>query len=219
MPSLDVEQCYNDVMKAICIILHIENEIQIYNKYLVKYLIHNFSFLNIIEKLNLKKYVKGNHENYFLDENDNKYNLFIDIGIRIKYYSNYYGKIDKYEFCDIFNINHSDNDIKEYIMNNTKNLLEWYHKHIFPNNTIIMLFNKKDIDEEFNCNIYVFDDFIFNYEIEMNKLKYTRKLNEWNISNTIKYNDITIGNFTIDQYVKFTYDLNKYISVLNRLKV
>jgi hypothetical protein len=82
-----------------------------------------------------------------------------------------------------------------------------------------MLFNKKDIDEEFNCNIYVFDDFIFNYEIEMNKLKYTRKLNEWNISNTIKYNDITIGNFTIDQYVKFTYDLNKYISVLNRLKV
>jgi hypothetical protein len=218
MPSLEVDECYDDVMKAICIILHIQNDIFVWNQELVKYLTHNFSFTTNIRTLKLKKYVRGNHLNYFLDEDNKRYDLLIDIGTSVKYYSNY-GKMNKYEFCDMFSINYSDDDmkIKKYIMDNTKNLLEIYHKHLFSNNTIAVLFNYHDINEKFACSIYIFDDFKFNYELKYDKLKYTRTLKEWNISNTLKYNDITIGNFIIGKNVEFGYNLNKYINILNRL--
>lgn len=210
-----MEDFYDDVMKAICIISHIENEIDICNMNLVKYLTNNFNFTMTITNLNLKKYVRGNHQNYFMDEYNKKYDLLLDIGKGVKHYSSNYGKLNKFDFCDIFNIDESN--IKKHIMNNTKNLLEIYHKHIFHTNTIVILFNKQIINDTFNYNIYVFDDFVFNYEIKTDKLTYTRKLEEWNVSNTLKYNDITIGNFIIGKNVEFAYNLNNYIYILNRL--
>lgn len=207
----------NDIMKAFCIVSNIENDIDIDDIDIVRYLVNDNNFVKEISDLKLIKYINGNNKKYFINDKKIEYDLIIYNSYRIKHISNYIGNLKKMDFCNIFNIKYMTNDdikIKEYILENPKEILLKYHKNLFKNNTIIMILYSKT-----KYNMYIFNDFDFKYKIDDNKISFTKTIDNWNISNTIKYNNITIGNFLIEKNIKFIFNLNKYINILNRLDI
>ncbi len=226
------EYFYNDVMKSICIISNIDNDISISDVNLVQYLVNCEYFVKEILNLKFINYVNGNYDKYFITNEEKEYSLIVNIGKKMKHSSYIVGKLSRMDFCDMNNIayveevdsilNHKTEsikknikNIKKYILQNSEDLIEKYHKTIFLKKTILLLFPNYSIDNKFI--MYIFNDFNFNFQLERNKLTYTKNIKDWNISNTLKYNNFTIGNFLIGKNIEFIFNMNKYINILNRL--
>jgi len=220
MANQMVEDIRCSVYSAICILSNIEYNCS-GNEKLINYLVNNKRFMNIINRLKLEK-ISNSINKYFTNNLGERYFVLTDIG-NIKIAPKVIGKLDLQEFCKIFKIEYIEDkidqnilNIKYYILTNYNQIIKSYHKNIFNKNTICIIF-PKILYNNFNHNIYVFDNFDFDYNLDKKSIQFTQNLNKWNISNTIKYYNHTLGHFMITNKVEFKFNLYDYIEILDKL--
>ena len=114
------------------------------------------------------------------------------------------GQASKKKFCEYFKIEQTVN-LKEYIFSNIKELLGIYFDYTFD--ASIIYYNKKKDSIKFIKTLKKID-------WNVQELIFTRNLEEWNESNSIKLNTITIGEFQFHNNrdcIKFRWNFEKII--------
>lgn len=119
------------------------------------------------------------------------------------------GQPSKKVFCKHFKLpeTSTNDDIKKYIIKNTSSLLDEYIKNTFHCSLLyydtlkdkVLYINKKKDIKWINSN-----------------LSFSRNLEDWNESSTLKYNDETIGEFQIHtgrSGIKFRWNLYKLLGL------
>jgi hypothetical protein len=133
----------------------------------------------------------------------------------------------------------SNNEIKKWILDNPHHLLIEYYKNLFCCDYLIYV---KETKTDFNINMYPTSDLKIENIIN-NKIIFTKKLENWNESNTLKiqFNDIpedkdintmsrkelneyflTIGEFQVHKHrkcIKFRFNFNNLISFMDNIGI
>tara|TARA_Y100000590_G_scaffold465372_1_gene637529 strand:+ start:26690 stop:27391 length:702 start_codon:yes stop_codon:yes gene_type:complete len=122
-------------------------------------------------------------------------------------------------FKEILHINqiHSLNrdNFKKIVFNSIHNLMPIYLKHLMHCDYLLWIFQKKN---EFNYEIFKKDNFK-NIVWKLENFKFTKNLLTWNESCTVKYNDISIGEFQLHNNrspnKKFRFNLKNLSKIMN----
>jgi hypothetical protein len=102
--------------------------------------------------------------------------------------------------------------IKRCIIKNIYKLLPIYYKYLFCCDYLLWITKRP------NNITYKLITKLNNFKINPSKLSFTKKLKEWKESNTLKYNNTTIGVFQIHNNrdcIKFRFHLQNLLKILN----
>lgn len=114
------------------------------------------------------------------------------------------GQPTKQRFCEInkLNLDSSNTEIKDYIITNIETLIKKYYNNLFCCDLLLWIYkNKKNKyeykllkkeDYPFNESNFSFTRYINEEDIDVSKTK-----QKWNDSTTVKYNNISIGEFQV----------------------
>ncbi len=117
------------------------------------------------------------------------------------------------EFQDI-EIELTNESIKEFILNNINTLIKKYYEHMFCCDYTVWIYGEKEGD----FNYRIIDDENIEFPFIEDLFTFTRTLEEWNEGNTLKYNNISIGEFQVHRNrncIKFRFYINKVLGFLN----
>jgi len=106
------------------------------------------------------------------------------------------GQPTKQKFCEVnkLNLNSSNIEIKEYIINNIETLTKNYFDNLFCCNKLLWIY--KNTKNKYEYKLLEKQDYPFNE----NNFTFTRTNNsdkKWDEGTTLKYNNISIGEFQI----------------------
>jgi hypothetical protein len=161
----------------------------------------DFKLSKHIGKQNKVDFLTTNNETVSLKTNSSGYKVCPQV----------IGQTTKKKFCEFFGVeNLSPDEIKELIYENINHMIDKYFDHLFccdyliwiGKNQMIKIFNRKEMLEKYKN----FKNLDFNW---------TRKLNLWNESNTLKLNGRTIGEFQIHSHrnsIKMRFDLKFFMN-------
>jgi len=134
------------------------------------------------------------------------------------------GQATKKKFCEYFKISkeYTDHQIKEYIIININKILQEYVKNLFCCDYLIYLSTKINKDKtELNVkSINIFENKIskqLNNIIKKSNITFTKYLDNWNESTTVKVNNISIGEFQIHNNrdnIKFRFNLKNLLKLI-----
>lgn len=118
------------------------------------------------------------------------------------------------DLCDYDEIN--EISFKEMVYKNIDKMLHIYATHLFDSDYLLWVFQKRD---EFYYNIFN-KDYASNFEWNKEKISFTKpNIEEWNESNTVKYDDISIGEFQVHKNrncFKFRFNLTNLIKIIEK---
>ena len=88
----------------------------------------------------------------------------------------------------------TESNFKKMVLENVANMLPIYLEHLLDSDYMLWIYKKKDA-----YNYKIFDaDFAKSMEWDPNKFSFTKpSILEWNESNTLKYDGVTIGEFQV----------------------
>ena len=114
-----------------------------------------------------------------------------------------------YLISDIENFNQES--FKELVFNNIDDLMNNYLKYLFDCDYLLWIYRNNN---EYKYKIL---SSTLDFKFDKNKFSFTRDLENWNESNTVKYCDKTIGEFQIHKNrnsLKFRFDMKNLIELL-----
>ncbi|MBE6115647.1 MAG: hypothetical protein E7187_02310 [Erysipelotrichaceae bacterium] len=120
-------------------------------------------------------------------------------------------------FSEFVDEDHMDEMIfKKMVLEHIKEIFPIYVSHMFDSDYLLWLFKKKDT---YHYKIFNYD-YANNIEWEEDLFSFTKPtIEEWNESNTLKYDGISIGEFQVhklrDSY-KFRFNLDNFSTVVER---
>jgi hypothetical protein len=218
------------VEKAICLLLNIEyidKKNTIYDENLIKYLLEDTNFVEKIKALNIIKYVGTNgNSTDFICANGIEISVKTNQNSSKKVCPQIIGQPTKKKFCEYFKLSSdlTNTQIKEYINNNYINMLKNYHNNLFNKKLLYIIFPKyNETNYEYSLQI---EEPIPYMNIDIAKLSLKNTLDQWNESNTLKYNigdnkTISIGEFQVHKNrdcIKFRFNMKNYLDVLSTIK-
>jgi len=114
----------------------------------------------------------------------------------------------------------SEQKFKEVVIKNPEFLFFEYIDKLFDCDELLWIYGDNESLTSFNHKIVSSNQIEKNLDIFRNKRKYsfTRTLDEWNESNTMKFNDISIGEFQVHsarRSLKFRFNYYNLIEMLN----
>jgi len=112
---------------------------------------------------------------------------------------------------------------KEVVLNNPEFLFFEYIDKLFDCDELLWIYGENASLNSFNHKVVSSNQIEENLDVFRNKgnYKFTRALNEWNESNTMKFNDISIGEFQVHSLrnsLKFRFNFYNLIELLNLTK-
>jgi hypothetical protein len=211
--------------KAVCLYFKDKNINKIdknrCNMSIVKKLLNIFPTFFIIN--NIKKLVYSGYNNNIVDFIDDKHNTYsmksntknnnkvcpqvIGQPYKNKFITNVYNKVNKVKTTKLL----CDSIIKKNIIRKIDKYLNLYFKYLFCCDYIIHIQGNTMEPRLINRRKFKF--------IKSN-ITFTRYEKEWKESTTVKYNDISIGEFQFHQHgikkgiIKFRFHLNRLLSIL-----
>ena len=108
----------------------------------------------------------------------------------------------------------SDIDRKKYIVENPINLVNLYFDNLFCCDYLLWLYKDK---KEFKIKLFTKNQFTSSI-LDKSKISFTRGLDKWKESKTIKYNKISFGEFQIHKKrdnIKFRFIMNKLLKLVD----
>jgi len=106
-------------------------------------------------------------------------------------------------------------NFKQIVFKSIHELIPIYLEHLMYCDYLLWIFQKKN---EFNYKIFEKDRFQ-NISWKLENFDFTRNLIDWNESCTVKYNDISIGEFQLHNNrspnKKFRFNLNNLSKIVN----
>lgn len=116
------------------------------------------------------------------------------------------------DLCDYSEIN--ELSFKEMVYKNIDKMLNIYATHLFDSDYLLWLYQKKD-----NYFYTIFKkDYASNFEWKKENITFTKEnIENWNESNTVKYNNLSIGEFQVHKNrncYKFRFNLTNLIKVI-----
>ena len=112
----------------------------------------------------------------------------------------------------IADLEHFNKDsFKELVFNSIDDLMNKYLKYLFDCDYLLWIYLNRD------CFKYKILSSDLHFEFEKDKFTFTRNLEDWNESNTVKYDGITIGEFQVHKNrnsLKFRFDMKNLIKLL-----
>lgn len=120
-------------------------------------------------------------------------------------------------FSDFVDSDHIDELIfKEMVLEHVKDIFPVYVEHLFDSDYLLWLFKKND---EYQFKIFN-HDYATNFVWEEDLFSFTRPtLEEWNESNTLKYDGLSIGEFQVhknrDSY-KFRFNMDNFSKLIEK---
>lgn len=116
------------------------------------------------------------------------------------------------DLCDSNEIN--EISFKEMVYKNIDKMLNIYTTHLFDSDYLLWIYQKK---EEYFYKIFK-KDYASNFEWERDNITFTKEnIEDWNESNTVKYNGISIGEFQVHKNrncYKFRFNLTNLIKII-----
>lgn len=114
--------------------------------------------------------------------------------------------------CDSDQIN--ELSFKEMVYKHIDEMLNIYATHLFDSDYLLWIYQKKD---EYFYNIFK-KDYASNFKWKRENISFTKEnLEDWNESNTVKYNGISIGEFQVHKNrncYKFRFNLTNLIKLI-----
>lgn len=100
------------------------------------------------------------------------------------------------------------------VYKNIDKMLHIYATHLFDSDYLLWIYQKKD---KFYYNIFN-KDYAYNFVWNKEKITFTkRSIEDWNESNTVKYDGLSIGEFQVHRNrncYKFRFNLANLIKVI-----
>lgn len=116
------------------------------------------------------------------------------------------------DLCDYDEIN--EMSFKEMVYKNIDKMLHIYATHLFDSDYLLWVYKKRN---EFFYNIFN-KDYATNFVWDKEKITFTKpNIEDWNESNTVKYNGISIGEFQVHRNrncFKFRFNLTNLIKII-----
>ena len=116
------------------------------------------------------------------------------------------------QLCDSNEIN--ELSFKKMVYNHIDKMLNIYATHLFDSDYLLWIYQKKD---KYFYNIFK-KDYASNFKWKRENISFTKeKLEDWNESNTVKYNGISIGEFQVHKNrncYKFRFNLKNLIKII-----
>lgn len=111
----------------------------------------------------------------------------------------------------------TETEFKKLVMSKIDEMLPIYLEHLFDSDYLLWIFkNKKSTEYQYK----IFEkNFVKNFVWDKNLITYTKNLDNWNESNTIKYDGIRIGEFQVHRArscFKFRFDMLHLEQVIKR---
>lgn len=114
--------------------------------------------------------------------------------------------------CDYDEIN--EISFKEMVYKHIDKMLSIYANHLFDSDYLLWIYQKKD---HYTYTIFP-KNYASNFEWNRDNITFTKKnIKDWNESNTVKYNDISIGEFQVHKNrncYKFRFNLTNLIKII-----
>ena len=108
----------------------------------------------------------------------------------------------------------TNESIKKFIMNNIKPLIKKYYEYMFCCDYTVWVYGEKEGD----FNYKIIDDENIEFPFIEDLFTFTRTLEEWNEGITLKYNNISIGEFQVHKNrdtIKFRFYINNVLGFFN----
>lgn len=116
------------------------------------------------------------------------------------------------DLCDYDEIN--EISFKEMVYKNIDKMLNIYATHLFDSDYLLWIYQKK---ENYFYNIFK-KDYASSFEWKRENITFTKEnIEDWNESNTVKYNGISIGEFQVHKNrncYKFRFNLTNLIKII-----
>lgn len=107
---------------------------------------------------------------------------------------------------------------KEMVLNNIAEIMPIYVEHLLDSDWLLWIYENKDKYEHMEIS----KDNIEDFKWEKDKFSFTKPtIEEWNESNTVKYNDITVGEFQVHRNrncYKFRFQMYNLLKFLLKKK-
>lgn len=114
--------------------------------------------------------------------------------------------------CDCNEIN--ETSFKRMVYTNIDKMLHIYATHLFDSDYLLWIYQKKD---SYFYNVFK-KDYASNFEWKKENITFTKEnIEDWNESNTVKYNNLSIGEFQVHKNrncYKFRFNLTNLIKVI-----
>lgn len=114
--------------------------------------------------------------------------------------------------CDENEIN--ELSFKRMVYRNISEMLHIYAQHLFDSDYLLWIYKENDV---FNYKVFN-KDYASNFIWDKSKISFTKEhIEDWNESNTVKYNDLSIGEFQVHKNrnsYKFRFNLNNLIKLI-----
>ena len=118
------------------------------------------------------------------------------------------------DLCDYDEIN--EISFKEMVYKNIDKMLSIYASHLFDSDYLLWIYHKK---ERFYYSIFK-KNYASNFKWQKDKITFTKPtIEDWNESNTVKYDDISIGEFQVHKNrncFKFRFNLTNLIKIIEK---
>jgi hypothetical protein len=120
-------------------------------------------------------------------------------------------------FCQFTNEDHMDGDIfKKMVYEHINEMLPIYLKYLFDSDYLLWLYKKKEVYMFKILDAIYANKFVWNYS----KISFTKStIEDWNESNTLKYDGTTIGEFQVHKNrdcLKFRFSFENLLSIIEK---
>jgi hypothetical protein len=162
-------------------------------------------FLNTQKLPELTKYIGNNIINGkkskidFIDKNEKTYSLKSNKTNKM-ICPQVIGQASTKTFCEYFRLEKLEVfEIKEFIHSNISKIIQDYWKNLFCCDYLIWI--QRDKKKKFTLNIYEKENMLNKFlNLDPKMFSWTRKLEYWNESNTLKYNNESLAEFQIHNH-------------------
>jgi hypothetical protein len=126
-------------------------------------------------------------------------------------------------FGHLFNKEIDKNTFKELVIKKTQELLDIYADYLFISDYSIFIYPTTSSPDLWNPDEYTIkiieSNTLGNIEFNQSNITFTKSLTEWNESNTVKFNNNSIGEFQVhsatNRFIKFRFFLKSLIELID----
>lgn len=104
-------------------------------------------------------------------------------------------------------------DFKNMVLNNVEKIMPIYVEHLFDSDWLLWLYEEKDTYKYKTINRCDIKEFVW----EREKFTFTKSIEEWNESNTVKYDGLSIGEFQVHtnrNCFKFRFNMKNLLDII-----
>jgi hypothetical protein len=168
-------------------------------------------------KIALKQHIGGKDKVDFMTHQDETVSLKSNYNGSTKICPQIIGQTTKKKFCSFFGFEILSNDeIKEAIMNHIKTMILPYLKNLFCCKYLIWI--TLDKKNQYGCHLFQKEEMLEKFgNLDPRGFTWTRNLEKWNESNTLKWNNIPLAEFQIHSHrnsIKMRFDAKFFMKDL-----